>query len=165
MKQQQKLSMENTASGEASALAFLMQMVYGPPQILSRASYTEDFLRDYIKQGLKQYIILGAGMDTFAFRCPEMLERLQLFELDHPATQSFKLRRLKELKWEIPSQMHFIPVDLTRESLASALKNISYDSVISTLKILLTLLVQRWNKILENTLKSIDPEKRTRFRS
>lgn len=115
-------------SDEATALAFSMQMVYGPPQIFSRASYAEDFLKEQIKQGLKQYIILGAGMDTFAFRYPEMLEKLQLFELDHPATQNFKLRRVKELKWEIHPQVHFTSMDLTRESLVSALKNTSYDS-------------------------------------
>ena len=64
---------------EATALAFAMQLIPGPPQILSRARFTEDLLKEAVKQGLKQYIILGAGLDTFAFRRPEMLEQLQLF--------------------------------------------------------------------------------------
>jgi methyltransferase (TIGR00027 family) len=54
---------------------------------LSRARYTEDTLEKAIKQGVKQYIILGAGMDTFAFRRPDLMERLEVFEIDHPATQ------------------------------------------------------------------------------
>ena len=115
-------------SDEATALAFTMQTMYGPPQILSRASYTEDLLEEAIKQGVCQYIILGAGLDSFAFRHTEMLEQLQLFEVDHPATQNFKLHRLEELKWEIPPQMHFVPVDFTQESLAAALSHTSYDT-------------------------------------
>ena len=63
----------------------------------SRARYAEDALKKAIKNGVKQYVILGAGMDTFAFRQPEMMEHLEVFEVDHPATQEFKLHRLAEL--------------------------------------------------------------------
>lgn len=114
-------------SNQATALAYSMQLVPGPPQILSRARYTEELLEKAVKQGVKQYIILGAGMDTFAFRHKEMLEELEVFEVDHPATQDYKLHRLEELKWVIPSQVHFVPVDFTQENLASVLTNTSYD--------------------------------------
>ena len=77
---------------------------------------------------MKQYVILGAGMDTFAFRRPEMLEELEVFEVDHPATQEFKLHRLTELGWEHPAKLHFIPIDFTKESLVTALtRSSSYD--------------------------------------
>lgn len=66
-------------------------------------------------------------MDTFAFRRPDLLSQVQVFEVDHPATQAFKLNRLAELEWEIPSNLHFVPVDFTKESLADALKGTSYD--------------------------------------
>lgn len=56
-----------------------------------------------------------------------MVEQLQVFEVDHPATQAYKRNRLAELGWEIPAQLRFIPVDFTRESLAEALKRSSYD--------------------------------------
>jgi len=62
--------------------------------VLSRARYTEDALERAVMQGVKQYVILGAGMDTFAFRRSEMMELLEVFEIDHPATQNFKLLRL-----------------------------------------------------------------------
>jgi O-methyltransferase involved in polyketide biosynthesis len=54
--------------------------------VIGRARYTEDTLEKAIKSGVKQYVILGAGMDTFAFRRPDLMERLEVFEIDHPAT-------------------------------------------------------------------------------
>ena len=97
------------------------------PLFLSRARYTEDSLEAAIKQGVRQYVILGAGMDTFAFRRKELMEQLQVFEVDHPATQEFKRNRLAELGWDLPVQLHFIPVDFNKESLAEALKHSAYD--------------------------------------
>ena len=96
--------------------------------VLSRARYTEDALERAVRQGVKQYVILGAGMDTFAFRRPELLEQLEVFEIDHPATQNFNLLRLADLGWEHPVQLHFIPIDFTKENLADALnRSSSYD--------------------------------------
>lgn len=113
---------------EASALAFITQSLPGPPQILSRARYTEDILEEAVQQGVKQYVILGAGMDTFAFRRKDILEQLEVFEVDHPATQRSKLHRINQLNWEIPPQLHFVGVDFSKESLAEALKLTSYDT-------------------------------------
>src|SRR5208283_2973360 len=55
--------------------------------VTSRARYTEDTLEKIVRQGVKQYVILGAGMDTFAYRRPDLMEYLDVFEIDHPATQ------------------------------------------------------------------------------
>lgn len=96
--------------------------------VLSRARYTEDALEDAVRQGVKQYVILGAGMDTFVFRRPEMMDCLEVFEVDHPATQNFKLLRLEELGWEHPAHLHFLPIDFTKENLATALtRSSAYD--------------------------------------
>jgi methyltransferase (TIGR00027 family) len=101
--------------------------------VISRARYTEDTLEEAFRQGVKQYVILGAGMDTFAFRRPEMLEELEVFEVDHPSTQKFKLHRLAELGWKHPAKLHFIPIDFTKESLVTALmRSSSYDPKIKT---------------------------------
>jgi methyltransferase (TIGR00027 family) len=89
--------------------------------VISRARYTEESIEKAVIQGVKQYVILGAGMDTFAFRRPEMMKCLEVFEIDHPATQKFKLNRLAELGWEHPAKLHFVPIDFTRESLVTAL--------------------------------------------
>lgn len=113
---------------QATALAWLMQGMAGVPIMLGRARYAEDSLEKAVGKGVQQYVILGAGMDTFAFRRLEMLKQLHLFEVDHPATQAFKRRRLAELGWEHPAHLHFIPMDFKKESLAEALTRSSYDS-------------------------------------
>lgn len=96
------------------------------PNALSRARYTEDALEKAIKQGIKQYVILGAGLDTFAFRRPDLMEKLEVFEVDHPATQGFKLRRISELGWNHPAKLHFVPIDFTKEKLITALTQSKY---------------------------------------
>jgi methyltransferase (TIGR00027 family) len=117
----------NLISSPTSAVDWYMHAHGAPALAVSRARYTEDSLAEVVRKGGRQYVILGAGMDTFAFRCPELMEKLQVFEVDHPATQAFKRQRLTELGWEIPKQLHFIPVDFTRQKLDEELKNSSYD--------------------------------------
>lgn len=93
--------------------------------IICRARYTEDTLEKAVNQGVKQYVILGAGLDTFAFRRPDLMEQLEVFEVDHPATQGFKLNRIAELGWKHPVKLHFVPVDFTKESLENVLSRSS----------------------------------------
>ncbi len=114
-------------SSQTSALDWWMQVNGGVALVLSRARYTEDKLVEAVRKGVKQYVILGAGMDTFAFRRPELVEKLQVFEVDRPAPQALKRQRIAELGWEIPKQLYFIPVDFTRQRLDEALKNSRYD--------------------------------------
>jgi len=116
-----------SCSDQATAIAWMMRVLAAPSFVLSRARYTEDSLEQAVGQGVKQYVILGAGFDTFAFRRPEMLERLQVFEVDHPATQDFKCQRIAEAGWEQPPHLHFVPVDFEKESLAEVLTQSSYD--------------------------------------
>src|SRR5258708_15780862 len=75
-----------TNPDQATALAWVIQTINGPVT-LSRSRYTEDSLEIAVQQGVEQYVILGAGLDTFAFRRPDLAARLQIFELDHPTTQ------------------------------------------------------------------------------
>ena len=129
---QQLNDTENAASlyDRITTSESLMQAINN---VISRARYTEDTLEEAFRQGVKQYVILGAGMDTFAFRRPEMLEELEVFEVDHPSTQKFKLHRLAELGWKHPAKLHFIPIDFTKESLVTALmRSSSYDPKIKT---------------------------------
>ncbi len=89
---------------QAAALAWIMQRWTSIPLVTSRVRYAEDSLEEAVRQGVKQYVILGAGMDTFAFRRKELVERLQVFEVDHPSTQAFKRRRLAELDAFVPER-------------------------------------------------------------
>jgi len=79
--------------------------------IVGRARVVEDLVLEQIKQGVHQYIILGAGLDTFAQRKPELASQLQIFEIDKPDTQAWKKKRLQDLGYGIPSHLHFVPVD------------------------------------------------------
>jgi len=111
---------------ERAALAGMLQ-VMGASNVLSRSRYAEDTLIRAVKEGVKQYVILGAGMDTFAFRRPEIAERLHVFEVDHPATQAFKRDRLAELGWQQPLHLHFVPVDFTQDDWVTALTASTFD--------------------------------------
>ena len=86
---------------DESALSWLLQASAAAPIVLSRARYAEELLEQAVARGVRQYVLLGAGLDTFAFRYPELLTDLHVFELDHPATQGHKRWRLDELGWEI----------------------------------------------------------------
>lgn len=79
--------------------------------IVARARFIEDLVAEQVDQGLAQYVILGAGLDTFAQRRPELVGRLQVFEVDQPGPQAWKRRRLHELGHGIPDGLHLVPVD------------------------------------------------------
>ncbi|MGI6649008.1 MAG: class I SAM-dependent methyltransferase [Bacillota bacterium] len=112
---------------QATALAWAIRTMTGPATTLSRSRYTEDNLKKAISKGIRQYVILGAGLDTFTFRYPTLTEQLQVFEVDHPATQTFKRSRLAELGWELPAQLHFVPFDFRKDNLTTALTASGYD--------------------------------------
>jgi methyltransferase (TIGR00027 family) len=84
------------------------------PITLSRSAYCEKALFNELQLGLKQYVILGAGLDTFCFRHPELTGRLDVFEIDFPSTQDFKKQRLNNAQLEIPNHLHFVPMDFTK---------------------------------------------------
>lgn len=109
----------------ATSLAWVVQ-IYGPIT-LGRSRYTEDSLEAAIEQGVRQYVILGAGLDTFAYRRPDLADRLRVFEVDHPATQALKRERVASRGWDHPANLHYVPVDFTSESLADALGESAFD--------------------------------------
>lgn len=76
--------------------------------IVSRARFIEDLVVEQAALGVDQYVILGAGLDTFAQRRPEVAARLRVFEIDQPGTQAWKRRRLLELGYTVPE---LVPVD------------------------------------------------------
>ncbi|MCY8796537.1 class I SAM-dependent methyltransferase [Bacillus inaquosorum] len=84
------------------------------PTPLARASYCEKVLYNELMLGAKQYVILGAGLDTFCFRHPELENSLQVFEVDHPATQQFKKNKLTDANLTVPEHLHFVPMDFTK---------------------------------------------------
>jgi methyltransferase (TIGR00027 family) len=111
---------------QTTALARVIQLHNGPIT-LSRSRYAEDSLDEAVRHGVEQYVILGAGFDTFAFRRPDLLQRLQVFEVDHPVTQALKRERIAMAGWQIPAQLHFVPVNFNTENLNDVLLRSDYD--------------------------------------
>ena len=79
--------------------------------IVARARFIEDLVAQEASRGVDQYVILGAGLDTFAQRRPELASRLAVFEIDQPGPQKWKRQRLLDLGFGIPGWLHFVPVD------------------------------------------------------
>lgn len=79
--------------------------------IVARARFIEDLVAEAAGRGVDQCVLLGAGLDTFAQRRPELASHLRMFEVDRPGPQEWKRRRLVELGFGIPDWLHFVPVD------------------------------------------------------
>lgn len=95
--------------------------------LAARSRYAEDALSLAIQQGISQYVVLGAGLDTFAYRNPYPDTVLRVFEVDHPATQDWKRKRLAETGISIPQTLSFIPVDFEKQTLADGLHQAGFD--------------------------------------
>ncbi len=95
-------------------------------QVTCRARYTEDRLARNVRRGVTQYVILGAGLDSFAYRS-ELAGQVRVFEVDYPATQDWKRRRLSAAQITVPSAVTFVPVDFETDSLAGRLVHGGFD--------------------------------------
>ena len=82
--------------------------------IIARARFIEDLVSEQADLGVGQYVILGAGLDTFAQRQPELASRLLIFEIDQPGPQAWKQQRLIDLGFGLPSWLRFIPIDFEK---------------------------------------------------
>jgi methyltransferase (TIGR00027 family) len=100
--------------------------------ITARERYIDDFLKACLSEGLDQVVILGAGFDTRAYRIAG-IEKLRVFEVDHPATQEVKLKRLRTVIDPLPDHVTFIPVDFNTQTLAERLPASGYDEQGKTL--------------------------------
>jgi methyltransferase (TIGR00027 family) len=96
--------------------------------VVLRARYTEDALHSAIQRGVSQYVILGAGFDSYTLRIPPQGKDLTIFEIDHPATQSLKQKRIVECDIQLPDSVHFLAADLAEEELADVLDRSAFDA-------------------------------------
>jgi methyltransferase (TIGR00027 family) len=99
--------------------------------IALRTRFAEDALDAAVCDGTKQLVVLGAGLDTFAYRSPYG-EALRVFEVDFPATQAWKRERLEEAGIAIPAWLRFAPVDFERGTLAEGLAAAGFDASVPT---------------------------------
>jgi methyltransferase (TIGR00027 family) len=96
--------------------------------VILRARYTEDALERAVARGVRQYVIVGAGLDSFALRRPAFAAELEVFEVDHPATQRFKRERLAEAGVHETARLHFVAADLGEIPLDQALGESPFDT-------------------------------------
>jgi methyltransferase (TIGR00027 family) len=87
----------------------------------ARSRIAEDALSAAVERGIRQIVILGAGLDTFALRNPHGALEIRIYEVDHPATQAWKLERLAEAQLALPPWLIFVPVDFERDDLGETL--------------------------------------------
>jgi methyltransferase (TIGR00027 family) len=93
--------------------------------LVARSRYAEDNLRRAVENGVDQYVLLGAGLDTFAYRNP--YPRLRVFEVDHPATQQWKRELLQRNRIAVPESIRYTPVDFECQSLSAQLRAAGFD--------------------------------------
>ena len=120
------------AAWEPKELLRRLVNVHIAPSPLCRAAYTEKALKTAVLTGAKQYVILGAGLDTFAFRETEVLSKHRVFEVDHPLTQADKSERIARAGWTVSDNLAFVPVDFTKDSLAERLIAAGFDSSVKS---------------------------------
>ncbi len=121
------------------AFGFFIQIGYaewrGPGVngfLVARDRYIDDVLEGFLKEGLQQLVILGAGYDSRAYRF-DLRGRVKTFEVDHPATQADKLAKLQTIFGKVPEQVTYVPIDFNIQRLEERLLESGYDSERKTL--------------------------------
>lgn len=121
---------------------------------LSRAAFAERELARFAwERGECQYVICGAGMDTFAFRNDN--PRIKTFEIDHPDTQRYKLERIRQLEWNVPANVHYVAVDFSKDNMAEKLIRAGYDPAVPSFFAILGVTYYLTLPVFEETLERI----------
>jgi methyltransferase (TIGR00027 family) len=101
--------------------------------IVTRERHIDDYFASALASGLQQLVILGAGLDSRAYRSPQIVGRVKVFEVDHPATQQDKLTKLRQIFGRAPDHVTYVPVDFNQQSLSACLVESGYDECLKTL--------------------------------
>ena len=120
-----------------------------------RSRFTEDCLAEAVAAGVRQYVILGAGLDTFAYRQPSWPEQLRIFEVDHPATQQWKRAHLAQRGIERPGNLEFCPIDFEKRALAEGLAASAFDPQVPTFFSWLGVTMYLTRSAIEATLRFV----------
>ena len=124
--------------------------------VLSRTRFAEDGLKKAVTNGTRQYVLLGAGFDSFTFRSTGLPADLQVYELDFPATQAIKLERINKRKLKALYSTHYQAVDFTRETAAQALTELpAFNRAIPAYYCWLGVVLYLDKTTIENTLRSL----------
>lgn len=114
--------------GDRKRAAFLLRALPFTATSLANHRYAEDRLAEALERGVSQYVVLGAGLDSYALRAGESGRKVRVYEVDHPATQGLKTERLRRLGLEASGDVRFVPLDFEREDLRANLLAAGFDS-------------------------------------
>lgn len=95
--------------------------------IVARARFVEDIAKEQIAKGIKQYVLLGAGLDSFAQRNKQLSAQVDIYEIDQPDTLAWKEKKLVENDYKVTENLHFVPVDFENKSWWDELVNKGFD--------------------------------------
>jgi methyltransferase (TIGR00027 family) len=128
--------------------------------LAARCRYMDDYLIQCLDAGIGQLVILGAGLDSRAYRFTQLKEHVRVFEVDHPATQQMKVEKIKRILGQLPEYVTYVPIDFNEETLRKLLDS-GYSSRLKTLFIwegvVCYLTAEAVDQTLEFVLKNSDP--------
>jgi len=93
-----------------------------------RARFVEEEVERGIRNGIRQYVLLGAGLDSFAWRRPDLMADIELYEVDHPATQEWKRQRMGTAGLVHPANLHFVGMDFEIDELQTGMLGVGFDT-------------------------------------
>jgi methyltransferase (TIGR00027 family) len=123
--------------------------------IIARVRYFDDYLKTCLKKGIKQLVILGAGYDTRAYRIEELKNKIEIYEVDHPITQKFKIKVIEKLFGSNKGFVKHTPIDFQIQKLNDQLPKYGYRSDAKTLFIMEGLSMYIPQSAIEDTLSFI----------
>lgn len=124
------------------------------PIPLSRIAFAEQKLYEFAQQHEKcQYVVCGAGMDTFAFRNDNA--DIHVFELDHPNTGKYKRERVRQLEWNIPENLTFVPIDFSKDNMQQKLLHAGFHPELPSFFAILGVSYYLTLSVFEQTIETI----------
>ena len=120
-----------------------------------RTRFIDEALTRAVQNGASQVVILGAGFDSHAYRCQELLAAVRVFEVDRPVTQAVKTRRVQEVPGGPPANVTYVPIDFRREDLAGVLSRHGYDPAQRTFFILEGVTMYLREEAIRGTLRFV----------
>jgi methyltransferase (TIGR00027 family) len=121
-----------------------------------RARFTDEEVESALRRGVDQYVLLGAGLDSFAWRRPDLMIEVKVFEVDHPATQEWKKRRIAEADMTTPTNLRFVGVDFSvSEGLSLGMTDAGFDPQRASIWSWMGVIVYLSTGAVESTLREV----------
>lgn len=150
------------AGNEGRAILENMRTNLGPDRAVSfgrwvavRSRFVEDMVEAAADDGIGQYVLLGAGLDSFAYRRNDMHARIQVFEVDHPDSQAWKRLRVGELGIELPPNLVFAPVNFETQTLRDGLSSSGFDFALPAIFSWIGVTMYLTREAIDSTLRVI----------